>query len=372
MTEVLVAVSLLSGPGAYAAPSPDPVAPLLERFRRHDPTARREADRWLRRKDSNLFDARNDFIRRLGGLNDPESLALLRATLMGDRIYDAQFAALGLGQRREPAAEDALVERMLATGGDGYVGGICRVQLVARPTRGAARGILRWAAMRRDMRDDATAVLRGWLAGPVPTMAPVVAGLAEDPDPAVAALARGFFACHPLTNTACGLPGAPAEGEAPDGSADLTIVKAWRQFVWQGIARNGPPPQNVFVRVRANVPLYPYAVALAAREAGRSIRQDPPAAPVVVRVYRLARAPMWDAAPRAPRVAWLDRGETALISNTFYQTYYFSAELPGWRLNPPLADGEGELVFFAGEAKRSVRFTVEPAKVPPGGPPPVP
>ncbi len=371
---VLALAAGLHPAGAGTATPTDSVVTLVEMFRRHDPDARRVAEAWLTRVRPEDFDRRNNFLFALGDLDDSESLIVLRGMAGSDNPYAGQFAVLGLAKRREPEAETALTDRMLATGGDGYVGGIARVQLVQRGTPGAARAILRWAAARRDIRDDAAAVLHGWLAAHGSATMEVLGRLAADPDPAVAGLARGFLDRLPLTRTACGLPGAPGEGAAADGAGSIEVLRAWREFVWQGIAQVGPRPQNVYVRLRARRPVYPWALALAEEPPATGVaRRRGSASPSpVTRAYRLTRAPIWDAVPGRRHVPWLEPGDIAIVSNTFYQTYYFVSILGEGAPTRPLAAGEGELVVFRGEEKQAIRFRIEPARVPPGGPPPVP
>src|SRR5258706_6211399 len=168
-------------------------AALVELFMLDDPSAKKLAEHFLALGYPGVDDPAIALLLGLGKLHDAPSLAVLTGALGSKNDYVAQMAAHALTERPEQKAEQVLIEAFLRPETEGDAWGTIRNALETRTSLPAMRALLRYGAERRDVRDEVSAAMRGWLASDRAGATAKLEQLATETEPRVARLARGFL-----------------------------------------------------------------------------------------------------------------------------------------------------------------------------------
>jgi hypothetical protein len=278
-------------------------------------------------------------------------------------------AAHMLGLRHDPEAESALIEKFFRGDTDGVTFEAIEEELAQSGSDAAARALLAWAVSRRDVRDIVAGIVQEWFAVRGVDVVGQLERLASGPDAGVARLAHGMLErctgqdfgadraawsnwaslqaptrwAQISESEACTMPGTPEEGDPAEGSRYLQVVRATRIYSIPGAYRGrNAPPYNVsyLTQMKAlEAQLYPYAFAvghtcvLLMEGPERSMRRHLGIRPYVARGEFFSVGPGQSFESRRP---WKEQASCSPVHE--------------------LADDEGELVFFVGEAKYRITF----------------
>jgi len=314
----------------------------------------------------------------LGELSDPSSLKIL-VQLLESPGHWRWDAARQLARRRDPQAEEEMASRFAQV-----TQGVADIFAGRMRQSGGApsiRAFLRWAVSRRDVRDDVSSWIRQWISrlgsGAFGTLAELASEEKQSGElirGLVARCSKGAGGADPAhweawarsqsqgslkqlqDDRGCALPGLPEETPISDGAKALRVVEA---AVHSGEAGGGaywPGKQPVaytyerFVFQPVDRPAFFYSLTFRNR------------------CYRLIASGicgdtctdhegLWPSiAPGQDASFYLDIREEGLLAVKPESSCAPSGQL---------GSSEGEVVFFVGEAKYSVRFPIAAVQDPP-------